>query len=253
MIYDNTNNFTATLNGCSQKTQDIENLGLHTFISEDTEGSSIVIDSSDFGGIGTFIGDNNQYFIIKYMGKMPKITYEYFFDEESQSKIFEIDPSGEIFGELIFVPNDDTALGAQVLPVQMAMLNSSASIEDQTLVSNTFAIHSFVGEMIENKTASDYIGICAYTSRGRVVISKSLGDGLTLGSVKKRIVLSLSPTTKMESFSFGTRSLFNTESSMAEDIDKPISLNEMMEESRYSGYHESIRTFQKITFFLNLF
>ncbi len=250
-MYDNTNNLTATFDGCSIKTVDIENLGPHTFVSSDSETSRIVIESSDIGGIDSFIGDDNKYFIIKYMGRMPKITYQYHFNETELDTIFEIDPSGTNFGKLVFAPSDDVSAGVAETALSLATLDGYARNElyglDNSVISSAFAIHSYVGESAEKGHEEEsYIGIAAHSRGMRIPILKVLGSGLILGSVSKRIILTLSNTTKVESFSIGTLKMFDATKSNEELLAERASVFDIMEDQAYEDYIQSIKKFQKM-------
>ena len=249
-MYDNMNNLTATFDGCSIKTEDIESLGAHTFLSADAPSSRIIIESADFGGISTFIGDEDKFFIIKYMGKMPKITYQYHFNDAELDTIFEIDPSGDRFGKLIFKPNDKVAVGASKCFINLSALDNygtnTLNNVDTSIAYSTFAIHSYLGTSDANRTdENSFIGISAYSNGLRTSLLKVLGSGLILGSISKRIVITLDATTKLENFSIGTLKLFDVTSANEDLIlakssisDFPIDflISFFMKNGRMSGF-----------------
>ncbi len=250
-MYDNMNNYTATFDGCSIKTENIENLGEHTFLSADSGAKRVIFESEDIGGIGSFIGDDNKFFIIKYMGKMPKITYQYHFNDTELDTIFEIDPSGDNFGKLTFSPNDDLSAGGAQNPLNLSILDDYAKNIlhniDNNVISSTFAIHSYIGETSNRDDGNfSYIGINAYSRGGRVPILKVIGSGLVLGAVSKRLVVSLDGTTKLESLSFGTLKMFDGTKNNEDDLSQKAAIFEMLDNPEYSDYHENIRKFQKM-------
>ncbi len=250
-MYDNMNNYTATFDGCSIKTEEIENLGQHTFLSADSGAKRVILESEDVGGIGSFIGDDNKFFIIKYMGKMPKITYQYHFNDTELDTIFEVDPSGDNFGKLTFSPNDDVSAGAAQTSLNLTSFdNYSENImngRDNSVISSTLAVHSYVGTTsFDGHENGDYIGIAVYSRGVRVPILKTLGTGLILGEISKRIVISLSDTTRLESFSVGEIKMFDATRSNEESLSTQVLLSEMIDDLSYSLYHENIRKFQKM-------
>ena len=250
-MHDNMNNFTASFIGCSMKTEDIENLGPHTFVSNDSPSGRVILESSAFGGIPTFIGDNDQYFIIKYMGKMPKITYQYHFNDTELDTIFEIDPSGDIFGRLTFHPNDDVSIGAAQTILNLATLDNYGTIElnqnNESITSSCFAIHSHIGKTKANTEGEDtYIGISSYSKGARTSILKVMGTGLILGSISKRIVITLNDSTKLESFSMGSLKLFDATVSNEDIILAKGSLYDMLTNLEYEDYSGNIYTFKKM-------
>ncbi len=248
---DNMNNLTATLDGCSVKTENIESLGAHTFLSADSPSSRVVIESADIGGIPSFIGDEDKYFIIKYMGKMPKITYQYHFNDSELDTIFEIDPSGDRFGKLTFSPNDDVAVGSAETILNLGSLdNYGANLlhgVDVSVTSSTFAVHSYIGMSRSGSLDEDsFIGISAYSNGNRASILKVLGSGLTLGSISKRIVITLDETTKLESFAMGTLKLFEALPTNEDVIFAKSTLFDMMIDPEYSSYYGNIKKFKKM-------
>ena len=250
-MYDNTNNLTATLEGCSIKSEAIENLGEHTFLSADQASARVIVESSDFGGIPSFIGDDNKFFIIKYMGKMPKITYQYHFNDAELDTIFEIDPSGNRFGKLTFKPVDDAATGSEQSILNLGILDSYGTDllngVDTATTSSTFAIHSFIGGSRRSAVSEEsYIGISAYRDGIRSSLLKVLGTGLILGSVSKRIMITLSSSTKLESFSIGELKLFEATSDNEEMILGKETLHNMINEPEYLGYNDNIVRFKKM-------
>lgn len=250
-MYDNMNNYTGTFDGCSIKTEDIESLGAHTFLSGDQPVSRLVVESADFGGIPTFIGDEDRFFIIKYMGKMPKITYQYHFNDTDLDTIFEIDPSGDRFGTLTFKPNDDVSVGASRGILDLSALDKYGTNilngVDTSVTSSTFAIHSYIGRTYANRTDEDsFIGISAYSNGLRRSLLKVMGSGLVLGGVSKRIVITLDSTTKLESFSIGTTKLFDATSTNEDFILSNGTIFDMVNDIEYSSYHGNIVRFKKM-------
>ncbi len=249
-MYDNMNRYTATFDGCSTKNEEIENLGLHTFVSADSGSKRVIIESLDFGGIDSFIGDDNKFFIVKYMGKMPKITYQYHLHDTELDTIFEIDPSGDNFGKLTFFPNDDLAQGGSETVLNLSVMDNYSSNllhgVDNNISPSTFAVLSYVGTTQVDGIDRNYIGMDVYSQKGRIPILNVLADGLTLGSVSKRVVITLSDTTKLESFSMGTLKLFDQASVGEKKLSQRSTLPEMLDDLSYSQYHSNIRKLQKM-------
>ncbi len=248
---DNMNNYTALFDGCSLKTEEVESLGVHTFVSADFGQKRIVIESPDIGGIGSFVGDPDKFFIIKYMGRMPKITYQYHFNDTELDTIFEIDPSGDNFGKLTFSPLDDLSAGSAIKPLDLSSFDEYASNvlhgKDNSVVSSIFAVCSYIGITAEDGHYGDsYIGIDVYSRGGKVQVSKTLGEGLVLGGMSKRIVITLDDTTKLESFSMGTHKMIDATKENEEEISRKVAIAEMLDDPIYSEYHENIRKFQKM-------
>ncbi len=249
-MHDNMNNYTAILDGCSFKTEEIENMGLYTFVSADSGMKRVIIEEDVFGGISEFIGADNRFFIIKYMGKMPKITYQYHFNDTDLGTIFEIDPSGDTLGTLTFLPNDDSAAGSTIRPVSLAIFdeysNNVLHDKEDITVSSVFAVHSFIGESYKDGIVDNYIGIDVYSKEGRTPLLKVVGNGLIMGGISKRIVLTLGDTTKLESFSMGELKMFEATTSNQEELSKRSMIVEMLDNPVYSGYYENIKRFKKM-------
>ena len=99
---------------------------------------------------------------------------------------------------------------------------------------------------MERLLENSFIGISAYRDGIRTSILKVLGSGLILGSISKRIVITLGETTKLESFSLGELKLYEVTKSNEDMILAKGSIYDMLTNPSYSDYSANIDKFKRI-------
>ena len=204
-MYDNLNSFRAEMSDCEVSSDEYEGLGAVTGVSKSGDIPIISIYPADTqGSLENFFGENGNYFLIRYVGSMPRMSYDYHIDGETKGKIFELDPSGDLFAKLLFNPHDDLITGTISTTIPTAKLTgdgTNISQDSNNIVKmKTLMISTATGVVDSNTKVIDIMSIVKGT---RVLLGRSYIDQTVYGTLRKKFTIELKDDTKILSFSFG--------------------------------------------------
>ena len=225
-MYDNLNSFRAEMNNCAISSDKYEGLGTITGVSKKGDTPTISIYPADTqGSLENFFGSNGNYFIIRYIGSIPRMSYDYHVDGETKGKIFEIDPSGDLFAKLLFNPHDDLVTGTISIPIPIAKLTgdgiNASNNSNKITKMKTLMITTATGIVDGNRKVIDIMSI---VKGMRVILGRSYIDQTVYGTLRKKFTIELKDDTKILSFSFGNIVLDDGDVSATSQREKPTSI-----------------------------